>query len=40
MKAPALFLFVLGMISPLTGATRTWDGGDPLNTLWTDPDNW
>ena len=40
MKAPALFLFVLGMISPLAGATRTWDGGDPLNTLWTDPDNW
>lgn len=40
MKAPALLLSVLGMISPLAAATLTWDGGDPLNTLWTDPDNW
>lgn len=23
-----------------TGVTRTWDGGDVLNTNWNDPDNW
>lgn len=26
--------------SSLSAATRIWDGGDPANTNWNDPDNW
>jgi hypothetical protein len=30
----------LAGVSSLPAATRTWDGGDPANTNWNDPDNW
>lgn len=30
----------LAGVSSLPAATRTWDGGDPANTNWSDSDNW
>lgn len=33
-------MLALAGVSSLPAATRTWDGGDPANTNWNDPDNW
>jgi hypothetical protein len=39
MKAPTLAIFAIAMIQA-TAATKTWDGGDFLNTDWADSTNW
>ncbi len=33
-------LLTLAAATSLTAASRTWDGGDPFNTNWSDTDNW
>ncbi len=31
---------LIGSPGALAASTRTWTGGDPANSNWTDPDNW